>query len=118
MAAVLSAAEIEAIRSDPAQIVDAYNEHRTVFLSDLGLPGLDEAVYKAAWSTVVAYKMAPYGSGDPSSLASLLASPTLDCASYVTLTWHFLQEFGPSDANVSAVGWYDGAVGNHSSTLR
>lgn len=110
----LAASSYEAIRNDPSKVVDFYNSTRSQFVSDLHLNGLSEDALKAAWCTVIAYGMAPYGAGPPSNdLDDLLASPTLACNGYASLAWQFMDQFGISTDNQVAIGWDDGAVGNH-----
>jgi hypothetical protein len=117
MSAYLPSEVVADIRSDPSRIVDYFNTYRSQFIADLNLPAMDEAALKAAWCCIVSYNMAEYGSGPGNDYAALLASPALECTGYVTLAWHLMTEFGISTEDQAAVGWYDGAVGNHSQLL-
>lgn len=116
--AYLADATYDVIRNDPSKVVDYYNSTRSTFISDLGMPGLSEDALRAAWCTMIAYGLAPYGPGPArQSLGDLLASPTLECSSLVSLTWHLLDEFGLQADNITALGWDGGAVGNHAQLL-
>lgn len=116
--AYLSDATYQAIRDDPSLVVQYYNSARSVFINDLGMPGLSEDALKAAWCTVIAYGLKPYGAGPPSSdLDDLLNWPVLDCSGYVSLTWNLMEEFGLASDSLTAVGWDNGAVGNHAQLL-
>lgn len=116
--AYLASSTYEAIRNDPSKVVLYYNSTRSAFISDLGMSGLSEDAIKAAWCTVVAYGMTPYGEGPPSrDLDDLLATPTMACAHYVSLAWQFIEQFGISTDVQVGIGWDDGAVGNHAQML-
>ena len=104
---------IEEIRSNPSLVVAYFDTYRSAFLSDLGMPSVNEDVLKAAWSSVVAHHMAHYGPFVGGALSELLATPTLECSGYNMLTWYFIAEFGLSTDVQVAVGWDGGAVGNH-----
>ena len=114
----LAQSTYDSIRDDPSKVVTYYNSTRSIFLSDLAMPGLSEEAVISAWCSVVAYGLASYGPGpQTTNLSLLLQSPTLACAHYVTLTWHLYEQFGLSTDNLTAVGWDSGAVGNHAQML-
>jgi hypothetical protein len=114
-------ATYDAIRSDPSKVVSIYAATRGKFISDLGATGagLSEDLIKAAWCTMVAYGLTPYGPNPPrdTNLTTLLALPTMACAAYVSVTWGLLDKLGVSTAKQTALGWDDGAVGNHAQML-
>lgn len=103
---------------DPTSIVDLYTAQKSSFVAALGMLGLSDDACKAAFCTVLAYELTPYGP-EPSTndLNLLLAAPTLACDRYVTVAWlladllHVPGDFG------TAVGWDEGAVGNHAQLL-
>ncbi|KRE03318.1 hypothetical protein ASE61_12645 [Bosea sp. Root670] len=106
------------IRQDSSNIVTYYASVRDQFAADLGMEGLSEEARIAAFCTVVAYGMAPYGDSPQTyDLDTLLASPTLSCAHYVAVAWQFIEEFGIATDVQAAVGWDGGAVGNHAQML-
>ena len=108
----------QTILADISQVVTYYDTYRDAFVQDLGMQGLSETAVKAAWCSVVANGLKPYGPGPASTdLAPLLESPTLACNHYVTLTWYLLEEFQLSQDNLTAVGWDAGIVGNHAQML-
>jgi len=116
--AYLAESTYQAIRSDPAKVVDYFNSTRAVFARDLGMDGLSEEALVAAWCSVVAYGLVPYGPGPATKdLAELLAADTIACAHYVSLTWGLFERFGLGADHLIAVGWDDGAVGNHAQML-
>jgi len=114
----LSDAAYNAILNDTSEVVTYYNSMRDTFVQDLGMQGLSENAIKAAWCSVVAYGLKPYGP-EPltKELAPILAFPTLACDLYVTLTWYLYNEFGLATDDLTAVGWDNGAVGNHAQLL-
>ncbi|WP_210497014.1 calcium-binding protein [Microvirga antarctica] len=113
--AYLKRSEYAAIRSDPTRIVDLYQTHKADFVADAGLQSASAEVQIAAFCTVVSYDLAPYGSSNAGvDLSALLSADLLSCGQYVQQTMFLIQEFGTLSANFHAVGWDDGAVGNHS----
>ncbi|WFU66865.1 MULTISPECIES: hypothetical protein [Bradyrhizobium] len=113
-----SSAALNEIRDDPTTIVSIYNSVRTQFISDLNMPGLDEAAIQAAFCTVVAFDLVDYGTETAANtLSALLAEPTLACDSYAMLAGELLSQFGASTNELTYVGWNGGAVGNHSQIL-
>jgi hypothetical protein len=116
--AYLSESTYSAIRSDPTRVVDYFNSTKAVFARDLGMKGLSDEALMAAWSSVVAYGLVPYGRGPATKdLSKLLAADTIACAHYVSLTFGLLEQFGLPKDHMIAVGWDDGAVGNHAQLL-
>ncbi|MGH6768198.1 MAG: calcium-binding protein [Xanthobacteraceae bacterium] len=111
-------ATYQAVRDDPSSAVTIYNNNRTTFIADLGMSGLSEDAIIAAWCTMMAYGLAPYGP-EPSTadLEELLAAPTLACDRYVTLAWRLIELFGISTDEHIAIGLDEGAVGNHAQML-
>jgi hypothetical protein len=110
----LSESTYESIRDNPARVVTFYNANRSKFVSDLGMSGLSEDATKAAWCTMVAYGLVPYGPGPQTrDLTQIINADTIACAHYVSLAWQLLEFFGISTDNQAAIGWDDGAVGNH-----
>ncbi|MGH6770773.1 MAG: calcium-binding protein [Xanthobacteraceae bacterium] len=116
--AYLSQSTYERIRDDPSMVVTFYNANRSKFISDLGMSGLSEDAVKAAWCTMVAYGLVPYGPGPQTrDLTQIINADTIACAHYVSLAWQLLALFGISTDNQAAVGWDDGAVSNHAQML-
>lgn len=110
----LSSADYDVIRDDPSEIVGFYSETRADFIDALGMSGLSDDAYAAAWCTVIAYDLVPYGPGPATrDLGEILNSDTIACAHYVSLAWQLMGLLGISTDNQVAIGWDDGAVGNH-----
>ncbi|MGY4178360.1 hypothetical protein ACVIHH_003651 [Bradyrhizobium sp. USDA 4518] len=116
--AYFSEASLDEIRDDPSSIVSLYGAARSTFIAGLGMPGLSADAYKAAFCTVLAYDLAPYGN-EPSTydVQELANSPTLACDRYVTLAWELADLLGVPGDEGAAVGWDAGAVGNHAQWL-
>ncbi|MGY4178378.1 hypothetical protein ACVIHH_003669 [Bradyrhizobium sp. USDA 4518] len=113
-----SSAALNQIRDDPTTIVSIYNSVRTQFISDLNMPGLDEAANQAAFCTVVAFDLVDYGTETAANtLSALVAEPTLACDGYAMLAGELLSQFGASTNELTYVGWNGGTVGNHSQIL-
>ena len=109
-----SAAAYNVIRSDPSQVVNYYNRYKAGFVKAAGLQQASEEVQIAAFCSVMAYDLAPYGSSKAgANLSELLSAKLLSCGQYVQLTLFLIKEFGALNATFHAVGWDDGAVGNH-----
>jgi hypothetical protein len=103
-----------AIREDPSLVVSYYETSQSQFLSALDMPGLSSDAKIAAWCTVVAYGLVPYGPGPQTTdLTQILHAETIACTHYVTLAWELMAFFGVSTNEETAVGWDGGAVGNH-----
>jgi hypothetical protein len=110
----LPASDYDAIRDDPSLVVSYYQSSQAQFLSALNMQGLSEDAQIAAWCTVVAYDLVPYGPGPQTTdLTQILHADTIACAHYVSLAWQLMTFFGISTNEETAVGWDDGAVGNH-----
>jgi hypothetical protein len=111
---LLPSSAYDDIRENPALVVDYYDASRDQFISALSMTGLSEEAYIAAWCTVVAYDLVPYGPGPQTTdLTTILHADTIACAHYVSLAWQLMGLFGISTENETAIGWDDGAVGNH-----
>lgn len=116
--AYLDANAREAIRQDPSRVVAFFHAHVDDFARDLGMGGLSAEALKAAWCSIVAHKLVPYGPGpQTTALRAILDADAIACAHYITLTWHLLAEFGLERDNLVAIGWDGGAVGNHAQLL-
>lgn len=113
-----SNAVCEQIRSDPSSISAIYSAYRTQFIAALDMPGLTAGAYKAAFCTVLAYDLVPYGPGPQTTdLDQILNAETIACAHYVSLAWQLMDLLGVPTDDQAAVGWDDGAVGNHAQLL-
>jgi len=111
----VSQADLNAIEADPTKVVTAYSKYQDSFVAQAGLSDASEGVRVAAFCSVVAYEMKPYGASSALTLGQLLAANYLSCAQYVRLTMWLTEEFGLSDIKFDAVGWdYGNAVPNHS----
>src|SRR5215213_4757645 len=104
----------DAIRQDPTKVMSLYKTYASDFTTVAGLQGLSEGVRVAAFCSVMAYDLAPYGSSSTGvDLTALLKAPVLSCAQYVELTLLLLEQFGRTDLSFHFAGWDGGAVGNH-----
>ncbi|WP_141339691.1 hypothetical protein [Bradyrhizobium sp. USDA 3458] len=110
---------LDEIRDDPSSIVGLYGTLGSSFISALDMPGLTADAYKAAFCTVLAYDLAPYGNEPPGEfdVQVLANSPSLACDRYVTLAWELADLLGVPGGYGVAVGWDAGAVGNHAQWL-
>ena len=107
------------VRANPSSILTLYANVHDTFVRDAHLETASETIRKAAFSCVVANGMAPYGSDSyPNgfNFQTVLASPVLECSSYASLTWWFINLFN-TGAEVHKVGWDGGAVGNHAQMI-
>jgi hypothetical protein len=113
-----STAALDEIRADPTSIASLYGTTSGAFTAALDMPGLSADADKAAFCTVLAYDLVPYGN-EPSTfdIKALANSPTLACDRYVTLAWELSDLLGVSGQFGTAVGWDGGAVGNHAQWL-
>lgn len=116
--AFFSSLALDEIRGDPELIGSLFEATGAQFISALDMTNLSEDAYKAAFCTVLAYDLAPYGQ-EPSTfdVKELANSPTLACDRYVTLAWELADLLGVPGEHGTAVGWDSGAVGNHSQWL-
>ena len=115
----LAASSYSSVRANPSSIVTLYAQVHDNFVRDAHLETASETIRKAAFCSVVANGMAPYGSDSyPNgyNLTTILASPYLECASYSSLTWRLFDLFG-SPADVHQVGFNGGAIGNHAQLI-
>ena len=70
----LSLRDLAILRSDPSEIVKVYAAYKDEFQLAAGIRGRPEALSVAAFCTVAAYDLVPYGSSNGAvTLASLLA---------------------------------------------
>src|SRR5262245_10454035 len=114
----LSEASYDSIRNDPSKVLDLYARTHEQFAALLDMPGLSQNAYIAAWCTVVAYDLVPYGPGPQTTdLNQILHADTIACAHYVSLAWQLIEQFGVSTDYETAMGWDDGFVGNHAQIL-
>jgi hypothetical protein len=111
--AYLSAAELTLIRSAPSEIVGVFAHRRDEFALAAGLTGRPEALQVAAFCTVAAYDVVPYGGSRAAELRDLLAAPVLDCDNYCLLVAQLTEQFTLPACHFNFVGWDGGAVGNH-----
>ena len=113
-----SEADLHQIRDDPTSVVDLFNEDGANFIAALDMPGLSDDAYMAAFCTVLAYDLVPYGDEPNTYDVTVLANaPTLACDRYVTLAWEMADLLGVPGDDGTAVGWDGGAVGNHAQWL-
>lgn len=124
----LSAATHAAIISKPSLIASLYGDNWSSFARDLGPVDvgmwMDNGLLAAAYASVVANDMKPYGpeTGGP-NIADELSAPSLACDQFARLTWNFIKLLSPwcNNLKVRAVGWDNGPetydppcpVGNH-----
>ncbi len=95
-----SAATHVALKADPGSIVGYFNA--AGFSADLGpvnSPGwMDGAMLRAAFCSVIANDMFPYGPFSSNlQLANLMACPNMSCAQFVAVTLHFMKFFPECD---------------------
>jgi hypothetical protein len=116
----LSAQTHQAIINNPQSLPQYYGALFSTFLRDLApmdSGDMTDSLVRAAFASVVAFDLKPYGPEPPKvDLPSLLAAPSLACDNYVRLAWYFLNILG-SKATVTALGWDSGAVGNHAQMM-
>lgn len=121
----LTSAQHAALIADPSLIETYYVNGWRQFASDLGTLdtnlNLDASLLPVAYATIAAWDLKRYGT-EPSdvSLLSLLAAPTLACDDYVRLAWNLatlMPQTKWAPANLAAVGWNNGVVGNHAQLL-
>jgi hypothetical protein len=116
----LSAATHAAIINDPAYISTAWMTAENNFRRDIGpvFSGRPADLVAAAFCSIVAYDLKPYGQSNAVQLRDLLDSPAIDCDNYCFLTWHLFRLLRPTTAvEMAMVGWDKGAVGNHAQIL-
>ncbi|WFU66862.1 MULTISPECIES: hypothetical protein [Bradyrhizobium] len=110
---------LDEVRDDPSSVVDLYGTTGAAFIAALDMPGLTADAYMAAFCTVLAYDLVPYGD-EPAGVfdvETLANAPSLACDRYVTLAWELVSLLGVPDGYGTAVGWDGGAVGNHAQWL-
>lgn len=109
-----SAATHVALKADPGSIVGYFNA--AGFSADLGpvnSPGwMDGAMLRAAFCSVIANDMFPYGPFSSNlQLANLMACPNMSCAQFVAVTLHFMKFFPECDGlEVYACGWDNSVI--------
>lgn len=102
------------IIADPSSILTLYDTNRDAFRALTGLQAASEGACIAAFCSVVAYEMKPYGASDAQILSELLATPAISCAQYVRLALYLTEEFGRNDIEAHGIGWDLGnSVPNH-----
>lgn len=105
---------------DPSRISHVWNSAAAAFRLSIGpiLASKHVDMVAAAFCSIVAYDMKPYGPCVELELSRLLASPVLDCDNYCVLTWHLWHLLNPQPyVDMVLVGWDGGAVGNHAQLL-
>ncbi len=110
----LTDSAIEAIRTEPTTIEDAWAACADQLRLDLGpdFAAIPDDGLLLVFTSLVAYRMAPYGAAVGLTLPDLLAMEQMDCDNYVSLAFQ-LYEMAGGTAPVHFVGWEGGAIGNH-----
>lgn len=103
---------------NPSVISTVWQSYKNQFKTDIGsiFNNKPDSLIAAAFCSIVAYDMKPYGVCTELDLIPLLQSPTLDCDNYCVLTYH-LYKYLYTDTSLILVGWNNGAVGNHAQLL-
>ncbi|MBF9232145.1 hypothetical protein [Microvirga alba] len=110
----LTAVQIEAIRQDPYRTLPvAYSACEGELKRQLANLELGEQQTRAAFASVAANAMAPYGTSTSLKLKDLLRDKTLSCDNYAALTGYFATILLTVPHKLIFVGFDGGAVGNH-----
>ena len=108
---------VETITKTPSSITHFFDKNKSALIQSLGqeFANLSTNDYKIIFSSIVAYKLKPYGPCTTLTLKGLLNSKTIHCGCYAALTWHLYSLLKPDTKknHVYFVGWSKGKVCEH-----